>query len=304
VLILRLPAGDDIACVLVFSGTIDGHEQVRLTLYSDMLRESLDKVLATTTNRMMAELTGPALPANEPLEETAQIALRRLAAAVGGSQAALVVTTAARGQVLAVGETGLLSAFDHEVRPDQLVVTSSDPSSTMAVVVGRERIPFTSFEREIVQAGATALHSWVQAALQRSKDSERRRRFQPVDTLFDELAAEAVDAGQQASVIVVSVDATVPTDGLMKTWLGRTRAQLRAGDFAGILSETEMAVLLCNASTAHAAVVSARLKQLMESDDSTGVSLQPAFGITTRSPALPLEGSLVGAARAGAAAAR
>ncbi len=304
VLILRLSAGGDIACALVFSGTIDGHEQVRLTLYSEMLRESLDKVLATTTNRVIAELAGPALPANEPLEETALMALRRLAAAFGGNQAALVVTSAARGQVLAVGETDLLSAFDHQVRHDQLVVTSSDPSSTMAVVIGRKQLPFTSFEREIVQAGATALHSWVQAALPRSKESERRLRFRPVDTLFDQLAAEAVDAGQHASVIVVSVNAAVLTDGLAQTWLGRTRAQLRAGDFAGILSDTEMAVLLCDASTDHAAVVSVRLKQLIESADSTGALLQPAFGMTTRSPTSPFEGSLVGAARAGAAAAR
>jgi hypothetical protein len=148
------------------------------------------------------------------------------------------------------------------------------------------------------------VHRWVQTALQRTRHDERRRRFRPVDTLFDRLAAEAIDAGQNASVIVVSTDPGMLRPGLVPTWLGRIRAQLRGGDFAGILSDTEIAVLLCDTAGDQAAVVSARLKHLIEADDSTGMSLRPALGITTRSPDSPFEGSLVGAARLRAAALR
>jgi len=301
VLILRL---EETGCLLLFSGAIDDHEQVRLTLYSDMLRESLNDVLTATTGGLIAEMTRDQLSPDEPIEDSAQAALSRLTVAVGGSEAALSVTSATGGPGLTVGDTDLLSALNHQASPDRLVVISSDDGGAMTIVMAREQHRFTSFERAIVESGATALHSWLQAALEPAKESERRRRFRPVDTLFDQIAADAVDAGQQVSVIVVAVNQGALRPGLVQTWLGKTRAQLRAGDFAGVLSDTEIAVLLCDASPDHATVVSARLKELIESHDSPGALFQPAFGMTTRSPASPFEGSLVGAARAGAAAVR
>jgi hypothetical protein len=50
-----------------FSGTIDGPEQVRLTLYSDMLRESLNDVIAATKKRVVAAVTRKLL-LKEPIE--------------------------------------------------------------------------------------------------------------------------------------------------------------------------------------------------------------------------------------------
>jgi hypothetical protein len=302
VLILGLLSGADIACVLVFSGSIDGHEQVRLTLYSDMLRESLHELLAATTNRVIAELTPPRLPLEEPLEDAARKLLGRLTAVLGASQGALVVSPATGPEILSIGDRNLLPTRDHELRPDRLVVRSSDAGRTMTVVLGRDQPRFASFEREIVQAGVTALQSRMEGDNRGAAEKERRQRFRPVDVLFDQLAAEALDAGQQVSVIVASVDATATAvpPGFAQTWLGATRAHLRAGDFAGILSDTEIAVLLCDASPEHAALVSSRLKQLIESQDGTGLSLRTAFGMTTRLPTSPFEGSLVGVARAGA----
>jgi GGDEF domain-containing protein len=89
----------------------------------------------------------------------------------------------------------------------------------------------------------------------------------------------------------------------VSTWVRRIRAQIRGGDYAGTLSDREIAVLLCDASADQAGVVCTRLTRMMTVDDGAGV-LHPAVGITTRSPDSPFEGSLVGAARAGAAAVR
>jgi hypothetical protein len=289
----------------VFSGAIDGSEQVRLRLYSDMLRESLNEILTTTTNRVVAAVTQHQFQSNESLEEAAHTVVGQLAAAVGSHRAALVVTTTAGEQLLAIGNTDLLPPIDNEEQLDRLVVASSDVNGVMAVVVAREHQPFTAFEREIVQAAVSVLHPRLHAVLQPLREGERRRRFRPVDTLFDQLADDAVGAGQQASVIVVAVDSTGLRPGLMQTWLGQIRLQLREGDFAGILSDREMAVLLCGASADQAAVVSARLRHLIESaDNNTDAFLQPVLGITTRSPGSTYQGSLVGAARAGAAAVR
>jgi GGDEF domain-containing protein len=119
--------------------------------------------------------------------------------------------------------------------------------------------------------------------------------------VFEELAAGAVAAGQPASVIVISVDPTMLRPSLISSWVGRIRAEIRGGDFAGTLSDREIAVLLCDASAEQAAIVCARLQQMLAVDDTTGM-FHTAIGITTRSPDSPFEGSLIGAARAGAAA--
>ena len=298
-LMLRILVGD-IAWLLVFSGMIDDREQVRLRVYSDILRESLNDVATMTTGRLVADVSRPERPANEPAEEGAQTALDQLMGAVGAIKGALALTTAGGRNALAVGDAELLASPDAAAR-HRLVVKSSDAESVMTAVFEREPAPFTAFERELALAGMAVVHRWMHGGLQRSNDVERRRRFRPVDSIFDQLATDAVATGRQASVIVVSVDEVAGRDAVLSSWVGKIRAQLRAGDFAGVLSEREIAVLLCGASAEHAAVVSARLMHMFKSNDPTGAFLNSVVGTTTRSPNSSFEGSIVGAARARAA---
>ena len=248
------------------------------------------------TTRLVADVSRPQRPTNEPPETSGQIALDQLMDAAGATRGALVLAGGGR-PVLTVGTTDLLSRSD-EPDANRLVVKSSDGDSVMSVVFEREQTPFTALDRETILAGLAVVHRWMQTGLQRSSDAERRRRFRPIDSVFDQMAANAVATGRQASVVVVSVDAAAGHNGLLATWVGKIRAQLRAGDFAGVLSDREIAVLLCGASSDHAALVSARLMKMLKSGDSTGVFLNSAIGMTTRSPESSFEGSLVGAARA------
>jgi hypothetical protein len=156
----------------------------------------------------------------------------------------------------------------------------------------------------VVQAGAAVLHPWIQAALLPSPESERRRQFRPLEHVFDQLAETVVGAGQDASVIVASVDPAAVSPAMLHSWLAAIRSQLRTGDFAGILSDSEIAVLLFDASADQATVVSTRIRQLIRAETPDGAFVQPTFSATTRSPQLPFEGSLVRAARAGTAAMR
>jgi hypothetical protein len=304
VLLLQLGTGDEPGWLLLFSGSIDDAEQARLAVYADMLRESLDDVRETRTRMVVDAVPAHQLGRNEPLDTATDAVLEQLSMAVAGHQAALTVTTVTGIRALALGNTSLIPAPGQPPSTDRLIVTSSDIASVMTMVVAREGSPFMAFEREIMKAAVAMLHPWIQAALQRSTESERRRRFRPLESLFDQLADKAIDAGQEASVIVVSVDASVSSLSLLQSWLGSIRIQLRAGDFAGILSDTEIGVLLCDTSADQAAVVSARLKQLVEADRRDAVFPPPVLGATTRSPQLPFDGSLVSAARADAAAIR
>ncbi len=294
-LMLRIVAGD-IVWLLVFSGMIDDREQVRLRVYSDILRESLDDAVYVATSRVVAEVTRPQRPTNEAPDVTGQIALTKLMDAVAASRGVLVLMGPGR-PALTVGPTDLLSRSD-EPDGNRLVVKSPEGDSVMAVVFERDQSPFTALDREMILAGLAVIHRWMQTGLQRASDGERRRRFKPIESVFDQMAANAVATGRQASVVVVAVDAAAARDGFLAASVGKIRAQLRAGDFAGVLSDREIAVLLCGASSDHAALVSARLMKMLKSGDTTGAFLNSAIGMTTRSPESSFEGSLVGAARA------
>jgi hypothetical protein len=297
--VARMSIGSGTAWALVFSGMINDAVQVRLRVYADILRESLNDVLTTSISRIVAELSRRHAPVNEPIGTAALTALERLATAVGARQAGLLVTTTTGRQALAVGNGDLLSSLDRP-RGTRLLVRSSDAGGVMTVVFDRDHTTFTAFEREIAQAGVAALQPWIEAGLPRASDVERRGSARPVETVFDQLATDAVAAGQHASMIVLTIDAAMAAPGLLPSWVARIRARLRAGDRAGMLNDREIAVLLCGASADQAALVSARLEQLLESRGGTAEFIPPTIGVTTRVPDLPFEGSLVAAARASA----
>jgi hypothetical protein len=292
--------GSGTAWALVFSGMINDAVQVRLRVYADILRESLNDVLTTSISRIVAELSRRHAPVNEPVGTAALTALERLSTAVGARQAGLLVTTTTGRQALAVGNGDLLASIDRS-RGTRLVVRSSDVGGVMTVVFDRDHTAFTAFEREIAQAGVAAMQPWIEAALPRSSDVERRGSARPVETVFDQLATDAVAAGQYASMIVMTIDAAMAAPGLLPSWVARIRARLRAGDRAGMLNDREIAVLLYGASADQAALISTRLEQMLESRGGTPGFIPPAIGVTTRLPDSPFEGSLVAAARASAA---
>jgi hypothetical protein len=297
-IVFRMLVGD-IPWLLVFSGMIDEPEQIRLRLYSDFLRESLSKVAMVTTSRLVAEVSRSRRATNETPEFEAQTALQQLMNAMACHRGALALSTASGKQTIAVGDVDLLRL--ETLRRDQMMIKSSDGDSVLTAVFDRDQVPFTAFERELALAGAAVVRRWMQSSVQ-SSDMERRRRARAVDAVFDQLATDAIATGRHASVIVVSLDETRLRPGLLPRWVGRIRGRLRAGDYAGMLSDREIAVLLCGASEDHAAAVSARLTDMFQSDDVSGAFLDSAIGMTTRTPDSAFQGSIVGAARALASA--
>src|SRR5207247_3599393 len=89
--------------------------------------------------------------------------------------------------------------------------------------------------------------------------------------------------------------------GWMQTCLAKLRGRLRAWDFAGVLTASEIAVLLRDTTADQAAAVTARLQALLESEESAGTIVRPTIGLITRSAGSGLVGSMVRAARDDAA---
>jgi hypothetical protein len=275
-----------------------------LSFYSRILNDTLEIVFERVAGRLSVEMPRHALAPHETPDSGARAALARLAEAVDGHDATLIVTTVTGIRALAIGNTSLVPSTGDDELTDRLVVVSTDATSVMTVVIARNHGPFTVFEHDLVNAGVAVLHAWIQTGLGPTQELERRQRVEPLESVFDQLAMSSVGAGLDASVIVASIDAARATPELMQSWLGSIRAQIRPGDFAGLLSDTEVAVLLCDTSADQASAVAGRLRHLVASETGRDVDIQAAVGAFTSSAELPFTGSVVGAARARAAASR
>lgn len=302
VLIRRISSDTGGSWLMVFAGAVDSHDEPRLTVYSDLLRESLNDLSAETIDRVVAAIMRHLSRTSEPLEMTAQSALDEVIAAVGARQGALALTTTGGTQALAVGNTDLLTAPEHRAAPDRLVVQSMHDGDLMALAVAGEDGRFTAHERGILEAAVALLQPWARAARQRSGQAERRTAHLPFQAWIERLASETIQEGGHASVILISIPDMALRPGFMQAQVAKIRNQLRPSDFTGNLTAGEIAVLLRDTPADHAAFVRARLKKLLEGDEGAGEAIRPSIGMISCSAESPFDGSIVRAARENAAA--
>jgi hypothetical protein len=302
VLIRRISTDTGASWLMVFAGTIDGHIEARLTVYSDLLRESLNDLAEETIASVVASIKQHLSLSNEPIELTAQLALDQIIAAVGAGHGALIITTADGKQALAVGNTDLLPTSEHRAPPDRLVVQSGHDGDLMTLAVAGEGGRFTAYERDILEAAVAVLQPWARAALQRSSQADRQAVHLRFQAWIERLASQTIQEGGHASVIVISIPDMPLRPGFMETQVAKIRNQLRPSDLAGNLTDSEIAVLLRDTPADRAAAVSARLKRLLERDESAAETIQPSIGMISCSAESTLDGSMVRAARENAAA--
>ena len=303
IVVRRLPIHTGSSWLMVFAGAIDSHDMRPLTVYSDLLRESLNDLTAEAIDRAVAAIMSHLSRTDDPVETTAQLAVDEIVAAVGARQGALVVTAAGGKQELAVGNTELIRAPEHAAS-DHLVVQSAHNGHLVALAVSEGISRFTAHQRDILEAATALLHPWARAALQRSGQAERRIAHLPFQAWIEQLASATIEEGGHASVIVISIPDMALRPGFMQTQVGRIRNHLRPSDFAGNLTGSEIAVLLRDTPAEQAAFVSARLKKLLEWDDIANEAIQPCIGMISCSADRRLEGSIVRAARENAARSR
>jgi hypothetical protein len=300
-LIRRISTDSGASWLMVFAAAIDSRDERRLTVYSDLLRESLNDLTAETTDRVVAAIMGHLSRTSEPVEATAQSALDVVIAAVGATQGALAVSKAGVTPALAVGNTDLLTASE-EGPPDRLVVQAAHDGDLIRLAVAGEAGRFTAHDRNILEAAVALLEPWARATLRQSGQAERRVAYLPFQAWIERLASETIQEGGHASVILISIPDVALRPGFMQAQVAKIRNQLRPTDFAGNLTAREIAVLLRDTPADDAAFVRTRLKKLLESDEDAGDAIQPSIGMISCSAESPLHGSIVRAARESAAA--
>ena len=299
VLIGRIRTTDDLEWVQLFRGAVGSIRQVRLMVYLDLLREVLDKTLRATFERSAEAIDRrPPLRSGQPLDLAAQALAAHLMGSVDARQAALAMALTTGRQIFAVGSVDLLTPHAPDDLANRLIVTSPAADSLLTFAAAREAPAFTTFERRVAQAGLGAVHRWFDRAVRETNEYERRQRGRRVDALFEEIADGAIRAGEQVTVAVLSFGSDVPGPGTLHAAVAKIRDHIRSCDFAGILSATEIGVLLSGMPSVQCARLSARLQDLLTTSENGGAPVQPAVGVTTWTPERAGTGSIVATARA------
>ena len=297
VLVQQLTSGDRVHWLLVFCGQIPAAQEVRIALYSAILRETLNHALARTTVRTDGPINRRPMPGpDEPLEPVAEALASNLKLLVDAQSCALAIRMKRGRQILAVGRMELLPPSDAKSMSNRLTVTTFDDDSLMAFVACRDQLEFTTVDYTIAEKAAGEVHRWLRAALDRSTQFERRRRSQPTEATFEALACEAVRQGQHVSLAVVSLGTSLVRPGTMQSCVANVRDQIRSCDFAAALNDSEIVVLLSETTRAQADTVAARLAALLQSGPD-GTSLHPATGLATVAPGDEMPASMIRAAR-------
>jgi len=297
VVMSRVRTAEGLEWVLLFWGTVDERERVRLTLYSDFLRDALEKTLATAYRRTEDRISRrtPTEP-GDPIESAARQIGAQIAASIDGSPFALALALTTGRQVFAVGSADVLYAEEGSF-PNRLAVTSRDDHALLTFAAVRDRSAFTVLDRHMARVAVDAARRWFVAQADVSRDYERRGRASRLDAEFEHHARDLVRSGQHVSVAVISLGADVLRPGVLSESLGRLRDQIRSCDIAGVVSPTEIAVLLPAVAQPTAEMLAERLQRLLIGSTVKSGAERPSVAVASWSPDGPVSESLVAAAR-------
>src|SRR5258708_3059961 len=150
----------------------------RLSLYVDILEQSLKQLAVSTTLQLCRNVWDRLLTAEENPARSAETALREIVRGIGGDFAALLVTFPHGGRAIAVGEIGRFADLQALAAPNQLAMTRVlETGGTLVVAAGRDegRASFSSGERDLLETIADMLESLAAAIVRRPAVAGERR---------------------------------------------------------------------------------------------------------------------------------
>lgn len=280
---LGFPEGRDVqlVCVggagtpgwrLALSGAVGAADEPRLALYVNLLSDALARVATVAETRVTWAVLQQLLAGGPSTDEAGERALAELARAVDAAGAALVVSAPTGLSVLSLGDGEGVSAA-HAAASGHLASTvQAVEGNTMRLAVRRPKgQSFTRRELQLVERVATVFASWLPGVLKGlGQRHERRTESRGFDVTMDRVAGRSLDEGQDVTALVIVAPSAPFQPGLLQEWVGRIRAQLRASDVAGALSEREIGVLLSGVSSPDVPALRARVLRNAGIDESGG----------------------------------
>lgn len=283
VLVARIPDGD-FPWLIVFCGGISRAEAARLGLYVRLLDQLIRTVVSDATIKLVCAMSSHLLEQGTVPSDAASAAIDALNASTGMASSALKVTTSYGAPLIQTGQmdprTGDLSSGSRTV----IVRRVPNRYTLTLVLTSAEGRRITRQHREVSDAAANLLDSWVRSVLERLQQFDRRTASRTFDEVLDRFAGQAIERGSAVSMVVLLMADGASYPGLTQQWIARIRGTMRASDIVGMLGEGEIALLLHDTALDRAEAVAQRIVKMLETIGDRHPSPIVAAGVASRLP--------------------
>jgi hypothetical protein len=269
--------------MFIFAGAVDPACVNRLSLYVDVLEQSLKQLATSASLQLCRSVWHHLLTFEEQPARSAEAALAEIVRAIGGDFAALLVTFSHGGRALAAGDIDRFADLHATAPPNQLAITRLlGAGGTLVMAVGRTEgsAPFSRGERDVLETISEMLESWAAAIVRRpAMAGERRAAPRPFQQVVEEVAQQTIRSGGSVAVVLIRLGAAAFRPGAAHRLAAQIRTHLRAAEPAGALTEGEIAAVLFDTNPDQARAVIARLRRLGDSLDDGAALASAAMGL-------------------------
>jgi hypothetical protein len=287
--------------MFTFSRAADPACLNRLSLYLDILEESLKRLAISVTLRLCRAVWDRLLAADEYPARSAEAGLAEVVRALGADFGSLVVALPDGGRAIAAGEIERFADVPTNAATRQLEASSAMATGgTLTVTVGRRegRPPFAIGERDLLKTVADMLEPWAAAIVRRPTHTRKRPTLtQPFQQVVEELAQRTVRSGASVSVVVIRLGDGGLRPGAAHRLAEQIRSHLRAAEPAGALTDAEIAAVLVDTNPDQARAVIRRLRTLGATLDDGEALASAAMGVGHCAAGAAFPTSLILAAR-------
>jgi hypothetical protein len=286
--------------MLVFSGVEDPSCVTRLSLYVDVLEQSLGHVAVSAALDVVRALWDRLIAEDDPARG-AESTVAYIVRAVECDYAALQITGPDGRRIVGVGDGSRFHNLDGGISPAELVATRRlETGGGIALAVGRAqgKPPFAEQERHLVDAIADMLAPWAVAVVRRPASTRERRSIaRPFQQIAEEIAQRTVRNGGSVSVVVIRLRDGDIAPGAAHRIAAQIRPHLRAAEPAGALDDGEIAALLFDANPDQARAVIARFRRIGGTFEEGEALASAAMGVAHMAAGSAYDAPLIAAAR-------
>jgi hypothetical protein len=251
--------------VLLCAETFGLLNEDRLVRSLALLQEALERAAVIAETRMTWSLLQSLLSDSRPFERTLEGAIQILARSLKASSAHLTVAAPDESPLLVVGDgEGSERPFG---RPHQVLVTTPVPDRRMLTLTLTLRRAggegFTRRDEHLAGRAAAVLAAWMPPTVAIPRTRDRRSTTRQFEQVLERTAAQTLRDGLSVSVMVVALQGGSAQADVLQGWVTDIRGRLRGSDLAGLLSDSEIGVLLSGTPGHEVATVRARLESCL-----------------------------------------
>jgi len=272
--------------VIAVSGSMASQDSATLRGYIRLLEDAVSLATLTVQTRCLEAMTVQLFRDENDIHQHAEEAVKTLRDALGLSVASLTVRSSSGAPLIVVGEWQRSAASARDPGSRLVVLRHKEEQYSLALgVVKADEHHITPQDARVIDKAADLLELWAQRLLYHGKATlERRAVPRRFDMFVEELAVQASERRVPVAGMVIELRPQTFATTVAHECVARLRDRMRACDLVGVLSETDIGLLLHNTSGEDAPVVEARVRQIVREFDAMLGPDGVAIGLATRMP--------------------